>query len=64
VGRAIIAYYPVAELDAGARGAKGARKTKMIVALARKLLIALRRMVTTGSPARRRTAASGLARPP
>ena len=34
----------------GARteGAKGARKTKMIVALARKLLIALWRMVTTG----------------
>src|SRR6202030_3801297 len=29
-------------------GAKGARKTKMIVALARKLLIALWRMVTTG----------------
>jgi len=28
--------------------AKGARKTKMIVALARKLLIALWRMVTTG----------------
>jgi transposase len=29
-------------------GASGARKTKMIVALARKLLIALWRMVTTG----------------
>jgi transposase len=29
-------------------GANGARKTKMIVALARKLLIALWRMVTTG----------------
>jgi hypothetical protein len=29
-------------------GVKGARKTKMIVALARKLLIALWRMVTTG----------------
>ena len=29
-------------------GAKGARKTTMIVALARKLLIALWRMVTTG----------------
>ena len=29
-------------------GDKGARKTKMIVALARKLLIALWRMVTTG----------------
>jgi transposase len=29
-------------------GAKGARKTKMIVALARKLLIALWRMVTAG----------------
>jgi transposase len=28
--------------------ANGARKTKMIVALARKLLIALWRMVTTG----------------
>ena len=34
----------------GARteGVKGARKTTMIVALARKLLIALWRMVTTG----------------
>jgi transposase len=31
----------------GANGANGARKTKMIVALARKLLIALWRMVTT-----------------
>jgi transposase len=30
------------------RGVKGAHKTKMIVALARKLLIALWRMVTTG----------------
>ena len=29
-------------------GAQGARKTTMIVALARKLLIALWRMVTTG----------------
>jgi transposase len=29
-------------------GVKGARKTTMIVALARKLLIALWRMVTTG----------------
>ena len=29
-------------------GAQGARKTTMIVALARKLLIALRRMVATG----------------
>ena len=29
-------------------GARGARKTTMIVALARKLLIALWRMVTTG----------------
>jgi transposase len=29
-------------------GASGVRKTKMIVALARKLLIALWRMVTTG----------------
>ena len=29
-------------------GANGARKTKMIVALARKLLIALWRMLTTG----------------
>jgi transposase len=29
-------------------GVRGARKTKMIVALARKLLIALWRMVTTG----------------
>ena len=29
-------------------GAKGARKTTMIVALARKLLIAMWRMVTTG----------------
>ena len=29
-------------------GVKGAHKTKMIVALARKLLIALWRMVTTG----------------
>jgi transposase len=29
-------------------GASGVRKTKMIVALARNLLIALRRMVTTG----------------
>ncbi len=30
------------------KGARGARKTTMIVALARKLLIALWRMVTTG----------------
>ena len=40
-------------------GAKGARKTTMIVALARKLLIALWRMVTTGEVPARRGAAAG-----
>ena len=45
-------------------GAKGARKTTMIVALARKLLIALWRMVTTGEvPDGRRAAASRPDRP-
>jgi transposase len=47
-------------------GAQSARKTTMIVALARKLLIALWRMGTTGEipPARRRAAASGLGQRP
>ena len=43
-------------------GAKGALKTKMIVALARKLLIALWRMVTTGEVPRGVVLRSGLNR--